>query len=383
MADWSTPYLGWMRPPWMPAGVIANPFDHPRRWAFEIGRVTADGGARAVSERFEPLSPFAELSRFTIERDAPAPKALLVMPMSGHYGVVTRDLVAALLPTADVAVLDWPSARFAPISAGRFGFDGQIASVCDALARLGPGAHLVGLCQGAPPAAAAAALLHQEGAPTRPASLALMGGPMDPDAAPTRLAKLLKSLPLDFIASVGLATVPDGLPGAGRRVYPATAQLRGLLTHLGRQWAAGGPLYRKLMANDGLDPERFPFLTVYTRVRDIEGAAFLESIETIFHANRLAQGALAWRGVRVRPEAASELALFTIEAAEDQIAAPGQTAAAHRIFAAARAAGPRRLVLESGGHFDLFHGPSARGIVAPALTRFFAAAAALKLGSER
>lgn len=362
----------WMRPPWMPEGDVANPYDHPPRLPFEIESLRARGASRRVDEQIVFSGPFAELTALTPEGAADAPPVALVTPMSGHYGLILRDLVVALLRAHRVFVLDWPSARFAPRDAGSFGFEDNIEAVMRAARAIGPGAHLVGVCQGAPPTLAAAALLHQEGDENRPASIALLGAPVDPEAAPSRVARLLRATAPDALARGALEPVMDGYPGAGRRVYPAASQLRGLLTHLARDWAEDGALYRTLRANDGLDPDRFPAFSVYTRVKDIEGQAFLENIETVFRERLLARGALDWRGLRVRPEAARDLAVMTVEAAEDRVAPPGQTEAAHALFSATPEARRGRLILPEGGHLSLFHGPAARRVVTPALAEFFA-----------
>ncbi|MCI4664572.1 MAG: hypothetical protein MRY74_07605 [Neomegalonema sp.] len=377
MADFRAPHLFWPVPPWFPAGEIANPYAQPRRIPLQISEAPSPIGLRPVSENSIADTPLYQLTELLPEGAPEAPPALLVMPVSGHYSIVLRDLAIGLLAKRAVYVLDWTSARFAPTDDGPYGFEANITAVIDALQRIGPGAHLIGVCQAAQPCAAAATLMHQAAAPARPTSLSLLGGPIDHSAAPTRLSQTLAATSIPLLRRVALERAPPGFPGAGRLVYPAALHLRSLLIHLARHWSNGGPLYRKAMANDGLDPERFPFLTSFTRVKDIDGEAFAENIATVFIENRLARGRLTWRGEPVRPEAATELAIMTIEAPEDEITAPGQTAAAHRLFAATPPEHRRRLLLPEGGHFALFHGPLARSVVAPSLLQFFDSADAL------
>jgi len=80
-----------------------------------------------------------------IERDDP--KVLLVAPLSGHHATLLRGTVKALLPHHDVYITDWHNARDVSLADGTFGFDDYVAHVIQFLEYLGPGAHIVAVCQ--------------------------------------------------------------------------------------------------------------------------------------------------------------------------------------------------------------------------------------------
>ena len=52
-----------------------------------------------------------------------------------------------MLPEHDVYITDWHNARDAPLSAGRFGFDDYVEHLIQFLEVIGPGAHIVAVCQ--------------------------------------------------------------------------------------------------------------------------------------------------------------------------------------------------------------------------------------------
>ena len=70
------------------------------------------------------------------------------------------------------------------------------------------------------------------------------------------------------------------------------------------------------------------------------------------------------------PQGVRNLALMTVETAEDDIAAPGQTVAAHKLFTSIPADQRKHLLLPRGGHFSTFHGEDCRHVVAPAIVEF-------------
>ena len=72
---------------------------------------------------------------------------LVVAPMSGHFATLLRDTVRTLLPDHDVYLTDWHNVRDVPLVAGRFGLDDYVDHVIEFLAAIGPGAHVVAVCQ--------------------------------------------------------------------------------------------------------------------------------------------------------------------------------------------------------------------------------------------
>jgi len=62
--------------------------------------------------------------------------------------------------------------------------------------------------------------------------------------------------------------------------------------------------------------------------------------------------------------------LMTVEAADDRIAAPGQTRAAHDLLPFIPPAKRNHLLVPASGHFSLFHGASCRTRVVPEIIAF-------------
>ena len=86
---------------------------------------------------------------------------LLVAPMSGHFATLLRATVRTMLPEHDVYITDWHNARDVPLTAGRFGFDEYIDHLIQFLETIGPGAHVVAVCQPCVAVLAAAAVMAQ------------------------------------------------------------------------------------------------------------------------------------------------------------------------------------------------------------------------------
>jgi len=101
-----------------------------------------------------------------------------------------RDTVAPRCATHDVYITDWTNACDVPLSAGRFGLDEYTEHVMDCLAFMGPGAHVMAICQPCVAALAATALMAEDDHPATPASLTLMAGPIDCRVSPTRVNRL-------------------------------------------------------------------------------------------------------------------------------------------------------------------------------------------------
>ena len=76
-----------------------------------------------------------------------------------------------MLPDHDVYITDWHNARDVPLEHGRFGFDEYIDHLIRFLETIGPGAHLVAVCQPCVAALAAAAVMAR-GRPSGAAALA-------------------------------------------------------------------------------------------------------------------------------------------------------------------------------------------------------------------
>src|SRR5213082_783144 len=155
------------------------------RAPFGIDNVTIDGAAIPITEEIVSTHPFCRLVHFRKAATLDQPKLLMVAPLSGHFATLLRGTVAAALPDHDVYLTDWINARNVPLRHGRFGLDDLVDLVTDFIRLLGPGTHVMAVCQPSVPVLAAVSLLAAAKDPCQPRSMVLMGGPIDPSANPT------------------------------------------------------------------------------------------------------------------------------------------------------------------------------------------------------
>jgi len=368
----SAGYAKLERPPTLDRRLIADPGREPAWRPLGIEAVRIDGRRHMVHSEHEMIGGFSVLIHHRVEDEEPRQRVLLVMPLSGHHGVMMRDLIVGLLESFDVSVLDWINARHVPVEAGLFGFADNVAATVAALGRLGQAsrAHLIGICQSGTTATLAASALHQAGAATAPRALVLLCSPIEPAAQPTRVSSLLTLTTDRWLAESLLSPVPEAFAGRGRMVYPAELQQARLMQYLNQHLMNGTALGTKLVADDGFDAGRFPFLERVSQLKDIAGLAFRESIAAIYHDGVLWNQGFAYAGEPVRPRLVRDMALMTVEAEGDDITAPGQTAAAQRLFVRIPDDLREHLLLDGGSHFSTFHGRQAMTEVVPAIGSF-------------
>jgi poly(3-hydroxybutyrate) depolymerase len=343
---------------------------------FGIVAVEDRHGACPVVESCAGAFRFGVLRRFRRSGGGGRPLTLLVVaPLAGAYPVLLRDLVLALLCEVDeVAVTDWPDSRYVPKRVGAFELSDNIEHVEAMIRRLGPPLHVVAICQGVVPALAATALLAAAGDDAVPLSLTLIGGPVDPMANQSHVVRLLRERSLAWFERNVIERVADAYPGHGRRIYPRNHQLETLWSYALRHMIERRELFWKTLFDDGEDPVHFPFASLCWGLMDIPAELLLGMVRDVFHRGCLATGDLRAGNRRVDLRALERTALGTIEGAEDDISAPGQTSAAHALCPAVPKRLRRKLVVAESGHFSLFHGTQARNVVVPAIRELIEAA---------
>jgi poly(3-hydroxybutyrate) depolymerase len=329
-----------------------------KRPPFGIDTVEVGGRAVEVSEEIATSTPFADLLRFRKDIDVAQPRVLLVAPMSGHFATLLRDTVRTLLPEHDVYVTDWRNARDVPVYQGRFGFDEYVAHLVLFLDTIGPGAHLIAVCQPCVAALVAAAVMAQGDHPARPRSLTLMAGPIDCRINPTKVNELATAHPIDWFESRLIATVPLRYPGAWRRVYPGFLQLTAFMSmNLERHVAAFVDLYNALVAGEYEKAEGTrTFYREYFAVADLPAEFYIDTVRLVFQECALARGELRWQGMRVDTGAIRSTALLTIEGERDDICAIGQTMAAHDLCTGIRPYLKQHHMQAGAGHYGVFSG---------------------------
>ncbi|MCC7348190.1 MAG: polyhydroxyalkanoate depolymerase, partial [Variibacter sp.] len=146
-----------------------------------IDDVVIDGEVAPVEPQVVWQRPFCRLIHFGRLTQEPRndPKILLVAPMSGHYATLLRGTVEAFLPAHEVYITDWADARDVPADQGSFDLDDYVDYVIAMLHHLGGNAHVIAVCQPSVPVLAAVSVMEGRGDRFAPASMTLMGGPID------------------------------------------------------------------------------------------------------------------------------------------------------------------------------------------------------------
>src|SRR5205807_8062556 len=155
-------------------------------------------GEAGVTEEVEASRPDCRLLPFRHGCGREEPTVLVVAPLSGHFSTLLRGTVATLLPDHNVYITDWVNARNIPLLYGRFDLDDFVDVVTRFVRLLGPEIHVMAVCQPSVPVLAAVSLLGAAGDPCQPASMILMGGPIDPQANPTEVNRFAKAHSLDW-----------------------------------------------------------------------------------------------------------------------------------------------------------------------------------------
>jgi polyhydroxyalkanoate depolymerase len=325
---------------------------------YGIDTTTVGGREVPVIEEIAFQTPFATLRHFKKDVAVAQPRVLLIAALSGHFSTLLRDTVATMLPEHDVFITEWHNARDVPLADGFFGFDDYVAHTMQFLEVLGPGAHVVAVCQPCVQMLAVAALMAQDGHPAQPRSMTLMAGPIDPRINPTEVNLLATTQSIDWFERNLISTVPACYPGAGRQVYPGFMQLTAFVTmNLERHLRAHRDMFWSLAlgATDKATKLK-TFYDDYFAVLDMTAEFYLETVQWVFQEARLATGNLTWRGNAVEPRAIGRTALLTVEGANDDICGVGQTAAAHDLCTGLDAGMKQHHLQPDVGHYGVFAG---------------------------
>jgi poly(3-hydroxybutyrate) depolymerase len=278
--------------------------------------------------------------------------------MSGHFATLLRDTVRTVLQDHEVYITDWLNARDVPLSQGRFGLDEYIAHLMEFLAVIGPGAHLMAICQPCVAALAATALMAEDEHPATPASLTLMAGPIDCRVDPTEVNKLAITRPIEWFEKNLISRVPWHFAGRGRRVYPGFVQLTAFMSmNKERHLNAFRDYYVALVEEEHEKAAATrTFYEEYMAVADLPAEFYLETVERVFQTYDLPRGELHFRGRRIDPAAIRRTALVTIEGERDDICSVGQTVAAQDLCSKLRPYMRTHYVQAGVGHYGVFSG---------------------------
>ncbi|MBX9458153.1 MAG: polyhydroxyalkanoate depolymerase [Rhizobium sp.] len=325
---------------------------------FAIAKVSSGNNIADVTEDVALDLPFGKLLHFSKDIDAPQPKVLVIAPLSGHFSTLLRGTVETLLRDHDVYITDWTNARDVPLSSGRFGVEDYVGYIIRFLEEIGPGAHILAVCQPCVQGLAAAAVMSQDNHPCTPRSMTLMAGPIDPRESPTEVNEFAVSKSLKWFENSVISTVPCRFGGGGRRVYPGFLQLVAFMAmNMDRHRNAHKKLYDHLAKGEIKEAIKIKdFYDEYFAVLDLTEEFYVETIDRVFHKAELATGDFSYRGRKVDPGAIRRTALLTVEGGRDDICSLGQTAAAHELCSSLRPHLKRHHLQANVGHYGVFNG---------------------------
>jgi poly(3-hydroxybutyrate) depolymerase len=325
---------------------------------FGIRSVTVGNREVEVREEAAHKTPFGTLLHFKKDVATTQPRVLLVAPLSGHFATLLRATVRTMLPDHDVFITDWHNARDIPLICGQFGVDEYVDHLIKFLEVIGPGAHVLAVCQPCVAVLSAVAVMAQQSNPAQPRSMTLMAGPIDCRVNPTKVNDLANKRDMAWFERMLTASVPMRYPGAFRRVYPGFVQLTAFMSmNIERHVKAHKELYENL-ANGEHEKAAVTkaFYDEYFSVLDLTAEFYLETVRLIFQEYALPLGKLEWHGNRVDTSAIRRTMLLTVEGERDDICAVGQTVAAHDLCSKLRPYLKRHHMQAGVGHYGVFSG---------------------------
>lgn len=360
---------------WVRAGLETMYYDtglFPKP-AFGLSSTVMEGQRVEVVEETVLETPWCSLKHFSKAHVSPGPKVLMVAPMSGHHATLLRQTVEAFLPDHDVFITDWKNPKDVPLGAGDFGLETYMEDLIQYLHHLGPRVHVLAVCQPAVPVLAVCSVLALS--PLAPASMILVGGPIDTRQAPTEVNRFAQQHTKEWFERHVLHTVPAGFAGAGRLVYPGFLQLMGFMSmNLDRHLKSHQEMFQFRLQQKTEDLRlKTDFYDDYLSVMDLPATYYLETIERVFQHHHLPKGCFMFQGEPVRPQDIRHTALMTVEGMRDDISGIGQTEAAHTLCSQLPMEKKLHMIHPTAGHYGLFSGSRFRQEIAPAMKRFIQA----------
>ncbi len=332
-----------------------------------------DGRDAVVTVETALARPFGDLIHFHVQGRKPKPrKVLLVAPMSGHYATLLRSTVASLLPDCDVYVTDWHNARDIPVSAGKFDIEDYTLYLVEFMRHLGPQTNVIAVCQPAPLALAATAYLAEEEPKAQPRTLTLIGGPIDPDAAATDVTDFGRRITMGQLEQLAIQRVGFKYAGCGRLVYPGLLQLASFISMNADRHAQAffDQVVRAAKGEASEHDAHNRFYDEYLAVMDMTAEFYLSTVERIFKNREIAKNDFVVAGKRVDIGRITDVAVHTVEGANDDISAPGQCVAALGLCTGLPDSKKAQHLEPGAGHYGIFAGKSWRQNIRPLILDF-------------
>ncbi len=316
---------------------------------------------------------FGNLIHFNVVgREEKPRKILLVAPMSGHYATLLRSTVISLIPDAEVYVTDWKNARDIPVSCGKFDIEDYTLYLMDFMREMGPETNVIAVCQPAPLTLAATAYLAELEPEAQPRTLTLIGGPIDPDATPTDVTDFGNRVTMGQLEEAMIQRVGFKYPGVGRLVYPGLLQLTSFMSmNAERHSKAFNEQILRVTRGEAKDHDAHNrFYDEYLAVMDMPAEFYLSTVERIFKNGEIAANDFVVDGHKVDIGKITDVAVKTVEGANDDISAPGQCVAALDLCTGLPASKKASHLEPGAGHYGIFAGRSWRNNIRPLVLEF-------------
>lgn len=365
---------------WDVAGRLAKRYDKPLwredEWGYPV-EIEKIGG-----------TAFGSLIRFKQPGALERPKLLIVAPMSGHYPTLLRQTAKEMGRSHDVFLTEWINPRDVPLSEGDFSLDSYVdflrGSMRELAALDGRPAHAMSVCQPTVPMLAAASLMWEDKEEAAPASLVMIGGPIDARLSPTATNNFALKHPIEWFESTLINWVPAPHAGAGRKVYPGFLQHMGFVAmNPSRHAKAHRQYFKDLLGGEEAAAEKHrAFYDEYNAVMDLAAPYYVETIKKVFQDFDLPKGRLTACGRLVKPELVKGF-LMTIEGELDDISGAGQTHSAQGLCSGVDQESREERTFDGVGHYGVFSGSSFVEAVAPAIGRFIARVEAKLAASKK
>ncbi len=333
-------------------------FTHSRP-DFKIDSVLDSFGIEnKVEEECVSSTHFANLVRFRKIGVKGQPKILLVAPMSGHFATLLGGTIKTLLQDHEVYITDWLNIRDIPLSCGEFDFDSYVDHIIQFLNIIGPGTHLMAVCQPTVACLAATAIMSEDKDPCTPVTLTLMAGPIDVSMSPTKVNELATGKPMSWFEEKLIGVIPKQFNGAGRRVYPGFLQLMAFMSmNPNRHAESFRKLYEYRINGETVKADVIhDFYEEYFAIMDLSAPFYLETIQKVFQDRDLANGKLTFQGRLVNPKLIKKTFLLTVEGERDDICGIGQTLAAQDLCSGLPAYMKSHHLQAGVGHYGVFNG---------------------------
>ena len=360
--------------------VVAHATAHYGKPAFGITEVESGGKSYPVIEATVVNRPFGDLKRFRLDGvEDDRPKLLIVAPMIGHYATLLRGTVERMLESHEVYITDWADAKTVPLHEGGFDLDDYIDYLIDFLEYIeqvkpGQRPHMMAVCQPSVPAYAATALMNLRKSPATPATLTMMGGPIDTRECPTTVNDHAMNRPIEWFRQTVIATVPINYRGAGRKVYPGFMQLSAFMSmNLQSHMMSHYEMFKHLTTGDEASAQATKdFYDEYRSVCDMTAEFYLQTVEHVFQKHSIPNGTFEHKGEIVDLSRITNTALLAVEGERDDISGLGQTKAALKLATGLDESKKRYYMADGAGHYGIFNGSRWRTKVAPVVEEFVA-----------